>query len=68
MTPFEHGDWHAWQGTAHILVSDESIKKLHYFDTTDAAINWLFLKGHQVVARALNKHVKSDLQSNVTSA
>lgn len=68
MTPFTHGEWHIWQGTAHILVSDESLPRLHYFNTTDEAINWLYLKGHLNVARALNKHVKSALQSVVTSA
>ena len=59
---FQHGKWHAWQGTAHILLSNEDVKELRYFKTADDCINWLYLdkQGDKEAARALNKHVKGD--------
>ena len=56
MKPFEHGHWHAWDGVAGVLLSDESTKTLRQFPTVDACINWLFLAGHKPAARALNAH------------
>lgn len=58
MKPFAFGDWHAWEGVAQIMLSDESVKKLRAFDSTDDCINWLYLNGHKDAARALNAHVK----------
>lgn len=56
---FEFGRWQAWQGTAHVLLSDSSgVYQLGYFATVDDAINWLYGNGHRDAARALNKHVK----------
>lgn len=58
MRAFTHDHWHAWQGVAGILLSDESVKKLRGFKTVDECINWLYLNDHRDAARALNKHVK----------
>ena len=58
MKPFIHGYWHAWQGAAGILLSDESRKKLRQFPTVDDAVNWLFLNGERPAARGLNAHAK----------
>jgi hypothetical protein len=62
-TPFQHGKWHAWQGTAHILLSDEDTKELRYFKTANDCINWLYLhtdeKGRDA-ARALGHHMKTN--------
>lgn len=58
MKPFIYKNWHAWQGTSHILLSDESTMHLRYFKTSDDCITWLFVNGHQDAARALNKHMK----------
>lgn len=57
---FQSGHWSAWQGTAHILLSDDSINKLRYFKTTDDCINWLFQNDQRDAARALNAHVKAE--------
>lgn len=61
MKPFIFQHWHAWAlaGAARMALSDEDNKALHYFTTTDDAINWLYLNGHKEAARALNKHVKA---------
>jgi hypothetical protein len=59
MKPFTFEHWHAWQGTAHILLSDEDKKELRYFKDTVTCINWLWLEGHKEASRALNAHVKS---------
>lgn len=59
MKPFQFGKWHAWQGTAHIILSDEDTKKLRYFETVNDCINWLYLNGDtegRDAARALNAH------------
>lgn len=58
MTPFIHSNWHVWQGTSAILLSNESEKRLRQFKTTDDAVNWLFVNGHRDTARALNDHIK----------
>jgi len=58
MRPFEFNNWHAWEGTSGVLLSDESVKKLRQFSTVDDAINWLFINGHKDAARALNAHKK----------
>jgi hypothetical protein len=60
MKAFEHGKWHAWEGTVGILLSDEDEKKLRQFKTADDCINWLFLdkNGDKDAARALNQHIK----------
>lgn len=60
MKPFSFEQWHAWQGAAHIILSDENVKKLYYFLTTDECINWLFMNDHKAAARALNQHVKGN--------
>lgn len=57
MKPFEYGTWHVWQGTAHVIVSDQSSGELSYFKDCDAAINWLYLRD-KPAARALNAHKK----------
>lgn len=58
MKPFTHGKWHAWQGQNGILLSDEYSKKLHEFKTVDDCINWLYISGFDITARALNQHIK----------
>lgn len=58
MKPFAFNQWHAWQGAASVLLSDESAKKLREFPTADACVNWLFLNGDKPAARALNAHIK----------
>lgn len=58
MKPFIFKNWHAWQGTAAILLLDENKGILRQFDTEDDAINWLYLNGHKDAARALNAHKK----------
>lgn len=57
-TTFTHGNWHAWTGTTHVVLSDEGTKSLRYFTSWDACINWLYVNDHKVEARALNKHIK----------
>lgn len=58
MQPFIYQNWHAWQATQGVLLSDENTKTLHAFAGPDDAINWLFLKGHRDAARSLNAHKK----------
>lgn len=58
LKPFEFGQWAVWQGTAQILLSDESVKKLREFKTVDECINWLFVNDYKEAARALNSHAK----------
>lgn len=58
LRPFIHGDWHAWQGTAAVMLSDESTKRLMEFPDVDSCINWLFVNGQRPAARALNAHAK----------
>jgi hypothetical protein len=60
LKPFECGDWHAWQGTAKVMLSDESVKQLREFETVDDCINWLFQFGSKDAARALTAHVKGE--------
>lgn len=55
MTTFEHGKWHAWQGVASVLLSDEEIKKLRSFPDLDTCITWLYMNGDKPAARALHK-------------
>ena len=59
MTPFIFEDWHAWQGVAGILLSNENTKELRGFTNVDACINWLFLNDEKPAARALNAHKKA---------
>lgn len=60
MKPFIFGKWHAWEGTAHVILSNEDIKELHYFANTDNMVNWLYLIAKdEDAARALNAHVKA---------
>lgn len=57
---FEFNQWHAWQGTRGIMLSDESAKVLKNFATADDAINYLYLSaGDKPAARALNAHMKN---------
>lgn len=58
MKPFIFGHWHAWQGVAGVLLSNESTKALRQFASADDCINWLFLNGAKDAARALNKHIR----------
>ncbi|MGH9917092.1 MAG: hypothetical protein ACRD63_17625 [Pyrinomonadaceae bacterium] len=60
MKTFISGKWHAWQGTAQVMLSDESTKTLRAFPDADGAINWLFLNGEKQAARALNAHIKGE--------
>jgi hypothetical protein len=60
MKPFIFQNWHAWDGTAGVLLSDEDGKDLREFKNTDDCINWLYLNNHKDAARALNAHVKDD--------
>lgn len=55
---FVSSGWHAWQGAANYMLSDELSKVLREFDSVDDCINWLFTNGHKDVARALNTHAK----------
>lgn len=57
--PFTHDHWHAWQGTAGVLLSNELSKELREFKTTDDCINWLFTSGYKIAARAMNTHAKA---------
>lgn len=60
MYPFTFGNWHAWQGTAGVMLSDEATKTLREFNTKGDAVNWLYLSGFKDAARALSAHpVKS---------
>lgn len=59
MQPFIHANWHAWQGTASVLLSDESVGNLLSFPTVDDCINYLFLAGFKETARALNAHKRA---------
>lgn len=52
--------WAFWEATTGYLLSDENVKQLQSFKTTDDAINWLFLNGYKDAAYALNKHVKDN--------
>jgi hypothetical protein len=59
LTPFIHGQWHAWQGVGSIvMLSDESTKTLRSFIDPDECVNWLFVNGDKPAARALNQHIK----------
>lgn len=52
-------DVHIWYGTNDtIMVSNESTKKLHQFNSNDDAINYLFLNGQREAARALHHTTK----------
>jgi hypothetical protein len=57
LKPFTFQHWHAWQGTAKVMLSNEQTKKLQEFATVDAAVNWLF-SYDRPAARALNAHHK----------
>jgi hypothetical protein len=48
------GKWHAWDGTAGVLLSDEDTKTLRSFPTVDDCITWLYGEGERIAARALN--------------
>lgn len=57
---FISGKWHAWDAAnGCVLLSDESRKMLKQFADVDACINWLFISGEKVAARALNEHKKA---------
>lgn len=58
--PFAKGDWHVWQGTASVMLSNEESKQLQEFATADDCINWLFQFGCKETARALHAHVKGE--------
>lgn len=58
MKPFVFEKWHAWEGAARLILSDETDKKLRYFKSTDDCVNWLYLNDEKPAARALNSHVK----------
>lgn len=59
MKPLIYKNWHAWEGTSGILLSDESSKQLRQFETPDACINWLYLNDQKDAARALHAHKDS---------
>lgn len=59
LKPFVSGKWHAWQGTAQVMLSDESVKQLREFSNVTDCINWLFTNDQKEAARALNAHVKA---------
>ena len=61
MTPLQFNNWHAWAGTAGILLSNETTKRLQQFDTIDDVINWLFITGEREAARHFNsmKEIKT---------
>ncbi len=58
MKPFIFGKWHAWQGAAAVMLSNENAKNLYEFASADACINWLYVNGERDAARALNAHMK----------
>lgn len=61
MKPFIFGKWHAWQGVAAILLSDEDTKTLREFKDPDSVVNWLYLTAKDKdAARALNAHIKAN--------
>ena len=50
---------HIWNGTAHILVSFEDTKTLHYYKNIDDVVNGLYLDGYKETARKFNKQYKN---------
>ena len=36
-------DWHVWEGTNGVLMSDERTKTLRQFSNIDVCVNWLYL-------------------------
>lgn len=57
-TTFE--DWHIWEGTNSVLMSDERTKTLRQFSNIDSCINWLYLHDQKEAARAINKSWKGN--------
>lgn len=60
MKPWEFKNWQAWEGTAHILLSDQSNADLTYHKNTDDVVNYLYLTGNKEAARSLNAHLKAN--------
>lgn len=59
MKPWAGPRFHAWDGTAGVLLSDEQRQvPLQQFPAPDDAVNWLFVNGHKADARALAAHLK----------
>lgn len=58
VSPFAHGDWHAWEVSTGWMLSDESVKKLTVHRTADDVVNHLWFAGAKDAARAFNKHAK----------
>lgn len=55
MKSLKYKNWHVWQGTVGVLLSDEDNKRLQQFDNIDAVINWLYFNGEKEAARNFNK-------------
>jgi len=55
MKSLKYKNWHVWQGTVGVLLSDEGNKRLQQFDNMDAVINWLYFNGEKEAARNFNK-------------
>lgn len=53
-------DWHVWEGTNGVLMSDERTKTLRQFSNIDACVNWLYLNDQKAAARAINKSWKGN--------
>lgn len=54
------GNWHIWQGTQFMVSYEDHVQKcLLAFPDSDAAINYLFTRGHKEIARSLHKEIKS---------
>lgn len=51
-------NYHAWEGSNQVLVSDESVKRLFEFETWDDAINYFYQKGEKDFARKMNEVTK----------
>jgi hypothetical protein len=50
---------HIWNGPAHILVSFEDTKTLHYYKTVHDVVTWLNLDGYKETARKFNEQYKN---------
>lgn len=51
-------DWHVWEGTNGVLMSDERTKTLRQFSNIDVCVNWLYLNDKKAAASAINKSWK----------
>lgn len=54
------GNWHIWQGSQFMMSYEDNVQKcLFAFPDGNAAIDYLFTRGHKETARALNNQLKN---------